>query len=390
MRTALISTLERTNEGIPLAFLEMGGRNIGHWQVDMARRLGCTTIVCLGGRPSKQLDALAQYAEQAGAQFHLISANLQLVSHVTADQEIVVIADGVIIDRAVAPKALESGRGVLAVPAERGLAIGLERIDASHAWAGVLVARGQIVNQLADLPPDSDVIALMLRLSLQARTPLINLGNDVLADRSVMLALDETVVAERETSLLSSARSRNSWWLPSRALAQVLVRLLGPEWLGRGPLAFGFLAIAMLCSATGLSLFGWQFFGLLLLGLSTVLWSIRLELNDLSERIFGTSLNYKFFPHWKHLFDFSIIISLIGEMSINLTFSEYTTPILLVGILRLSEITLHGRLRKIAEDRFVWCLILGSGAALNILDEAMLIFSIGLVSSMLFSARKIG
>ena len=193
MRIALISTLYRTHDGTPLALLEMGGRSVLHWQADLALALGCERIVCLASATLSEIEDVQHYVERNGSEFHLIDTMLQFVRLVSADQEVVVIADGVVLDRAQLPDHLIKGRGVLSIPAEPALAAGFERIDADYAWAGLLISRGSIVERVADMPPDSDVIALLLRLALQARTPLISLQADVLEDGSLLLALDESV-----------------------------------------------------------------------------------------------------------------------------------------------------------------------------------------------------
>ena len=81
------------------AFQQMGGRCLIDWQLDLVRDLDCQRVICIAAGPSSQLDSFRNRVEQSGLEFHAIGGPLQLVSLVSADQELVVLGDGVIIDR---------------------------------------------------------------------------------------------------------------------------------------------------------------------------------------------------------------------------------------------------------------------------------------------------
>ena len=191
LRTALLSAVERSEDGTPRAFLELGGRTILVWQADLAISLGCERIVCLAQGPTPELLELQQELEEKGLSFQLIRGSLQLVSLLSADQDILVLADGLVFDRELAHAAIGDKRGIAALPAEEGIAAGFERIDANRAWAGLLVARANIVERLADMPPDVDTISLILRLALQAGVPVVLCDKQHLDSGNVLIGNGE-------------------------------------------------------------------------------------------------------------------------------------------------------------------------------------------------------
>ena len=93
---------------------------------------------------------------------------MQLVSLFTADQELFVIADGLVVEPDLAEDVLSGRQAVVTIPSPSSLATDypedFERIDADRAWAGLARIRGNLVVRLADLPGDGDVTSTDISL----------------------------------------------------------------------------------------------------------------------------------------------------------------------------------------------------------------------------------
>src|SRR5690606_22825016 len=107
-------------------------------------------------------------AELAGMKFHIIANAQDLSALVTAADELVVVAEGLLVDPDEAVERLEGGPVVLVQPAEGTVEAGFERIDFDHAWAGLLIVPGHLVESLHELPADCDVPSSLCRIALQS------------------------------------------------------------------------------------------------------------------------------------------------------------------------------------------------------------------------------
>lgn len=310
MRTALLSTIERTEGDEARAFLPLGGRKLIDWQLDLARELRCDRVICLAEGPSSDLDSFRDRVEKLGLEFQAIGGPLQLVGLISADQELVVIGDGVVIDRQFVREVSLDQRGVAVIPAKDGIAAGFERVDAQNAWGGIFIARGQIAEQLADMPADSDTISLLLRLALQAGTPLMQVDSDRLADGTVILATDSELVSKRERSLISRSAKGVSWFGPFTAMARILSRKLAGNWIVRGPEASFAFAIAGLLTALTLTFYSLQFWAMTALAVASFAGTLSASLFALRAKLFGTNVQGYFDLSFNILIDYSLIISL--------------------------------------------------------------------------------
>ncbi len=200
MRVALLSTMESVAAagGDPRGFLTVAGRSVVQHQLECALALGCEKIACHAHGLPQELVALQHLAEKAGARFQVILGPRALSGMVRAADELLVFADGLLPDCALAEKLLADRPSVLALPADEGIAAGFERIDREYAWAGLLMVRGPAVERLADLPPDADPIAGLLRIALQAGTRIVPMAPGILAGREWGLVQTEDDAEEFE------------------------------------------------------------------------------------------------------------------------------------------------------------------------------------------------
>ena len=148
-------------------FVLIGGRTIAEHQLDIALDFGCERIICLIRGLEPQILTLQHRAEQAGRQFHTVTATRELSALVTAADEILVLAEGLLADREWAVQLLEKESGVFVQPVEAGMAAGFERLDINNAAAGMLRIPGRLIENLVQLPADCDVTSSLTHIALQ-------------------------------------------------------------------------------------------------------------------------------------------------------------------------------------------------------------------------------
>lgn len=389
MRSALLSTLETTQAGRPRAFERLGGRPLIAWQVDLARDLGCQRIICLAERETEALGDLREQVEAEGLDFQLVRGPLPLVSLLSADQELAVFADGLVADRERLASAFNGNRGVLALPAEEGLAAGFERIDADHAWAGVLAARARIVEQLAEMPPDSDTISVLLRLALQAGTPLIPLQAEVVHNGEWLLVTERAALAQREEALLDRSVESEMWLAPGIAASSRVARRLAPDALERGP-AFAFATGCLgLVGALALAQFSMPVAGLMVFALAAFALGIGAALDRLKARLRGIGKSAGR-TDWRQLAVDGVLATLLAMPLEQGNLPErFFLPVMLLALLRLAETLAPERWRASWQDRILLGALLLPAAWFGVLDQALAVFCLLTVGSCLFFRGKI-
>ena len=169
MRIALLAMTEPAGAGqpFPRAFLRVAGATLAQHQLSLVLALDCQRLICLARGTSPELIALQHAAEDAGLQFSIATGPGQLSGLVTANDEIVVVSEGLFVDPSqAAPLLEERGPVVLVQPVEGALAAGYERIDLNRAGAGLMRVPGQLVERLRELPVDCDIVSSLTRIAL--------------------------------------------------------------------------------------------------------------------------------------------------------------------------------------------------------------------------------
>lgn len=225
MRIALLSALADRNEaggasvGERLAFRRFAGKSVLAHQIDCAAQLACTRALCLASGMGPDLSLAKAYAERSGLRFDAVDSLPRLASQVTSDDEVVVIADGVLPDRAAVVDALNARPGVLAFPSEPAIELGFERIDADRAWSGVLRTRGESVARLMDLPEDCDLSSSLLRIALQQGGRVIEADPKLLVEGTWQRRIENRPSVDVEWRWITRQVQPAPFSAPGRALA---------------------------------------------------------------------------------------------------------------------------------------------------------------------------
>jgi hypothetical protein len=377
--------MARDDPATPLGALSLAGRSIAERQLDIVLALGCERVVCLADALDRQLLALQHRVEAAGGRFNLVSGARQLVGLVNANDELVAIADGLLPAASDTTKALGGGSGVLVLPVEAGIAAGFERVDLNHAWAGLLAMPGRLVERLAELPPDCDTIASLLRIALQGRVPERVLPEAVLDEGRWTLVRTRRQLTELEPGWFRRHAAAPNWLAPGQALARLGVQLFGGRLLKRG-IRPGLLAGAgLLFAACGIASawLGHAVLAVVLAGAGWLLAEAGSALATLaSARADGEGRHARLASLTGVLLDFALlavlVLSLGGELSARLF-----APVVMVGLLRAGRQVIPEQWAGLLGDRMVLAALLGAGAAVGALLPAIEVLALVLVALLL-------
>ncbi|MEO5597956.1 MAG: hypothetical protein ABIQ66_04985 [Novosphingobium sp.] len=261
MRVALLSMMEPAQVGnsAPRAFLRLGGVTLARHQLALALAAGCERIACLTRGMDPELAELQHAAEQAGVRFHLVAGSRALSGLVTATDEVLVISDGLLPNRAEAQRLIAGSPAILVQPGPHGVAAGFERIGPDLAAAGLMLIPGRLIERLNELPADADPPSALLRIALQAGVAQRQLPEPVIAAGHWLLVRDEDEAYGAEHAWMErhTAAPRRT---PGLMLASVLVRRFGPALLHSGSSGTGLIvaAVALVALGFGAGWFGWS------------------------------------------------------------------------------------------------------------------------------------
>ena len=360
MRIALLSALADppgnigASAGERPAFRRFAGKSVLSHQIDCAAHLGCTRVLCLATGIGPDLGMAKAYAERAGLRFDVVDSVLRITGHVTADDDIILIADGILPDRAAAVSALTKHAGVLAFPDEPALELGFERLDATRAWSGALRTRGDGVARLADLPADCDLASSLLRIALQSGARVTELDPALLAEGTWQRRVDRRTSADIEWRWITRQVNPAPFAAPGRALTE----RIGLRWSqdagggrwARAPHVTAFAAGALSLLAL---LAGWPVAALAILLAGTLALAIaaifdRVEGLGARPRAVGRAMAI---AGW--LRD-ALLVAILAALVVTVPgWLEPVLPLVSIGLLRLGEASAGPRLAALFGDRIL-------------------------------------
>ena len=234
MRLALLSTLDSADAPGEqrAAYRVFGGIRLVERQLDIALGMGAKTVACLTDTVGKEVIELQHRAEHAGARFVVLREAHGLLGLATTADDLLVIASGLLPDSDVLAEVLEKP-AILTFPAEPSVRLGYERIDAESAWAGAMVTRASLVEQLADLPMGIDPISSLLRLALQAGTPRRPVPLALLEAGDWQLAPVQAALDERAQRWVRQRAAPAPFTAPGTAAAERMGARLSRDLFGR-------------------------------------------------------------------------------------------------------------------------------------------------------------
>lgn len=349
----------------PRGALRVGGVSVALEQLVLVLSLGCERIFCLASRMTPEIAALQHEAERAGARFQLIAGPHGLLGQITANDEVIALADGLFASVSDAVALLEPGSAVLVQPAETGVEAGFERIDPTLASGGALRVPGRLVERLADLPHDCDAFSALLRIALQAGVAQRSLPPVGQGDGFWTL-LDSEEQAHALEPLWIRRRIRHVRpFNPTRGLARLLVRRFGSALLhaGSGSHFVTGAAVVLLALALGIGWLGWPGPALGVGALAWLLGEASVVLKRIeADRVVPPGRGF----NWHGLFEWGtdgLLVLLIGwlipVMPGQAEMSRFFPPLMLMALLRIVPRVVQARWTYWLEDRSLLALIIG-------------------------------
>lgn len=358
MRLAILSALADSfghagaSAGGRPALRRFAGKTVLAHQIDCAALLECERVICLAGALGPDIGAARTYAERAGLRFEIVDSIVRLAASVTANDEVLVIADGVLPDRATLVGALGGRSGVVAFPAEPALALGFERLDADRAWSGALRMRGAEVARLADLPSDCDLASSLLRIALQSGVRIIDLDAAPLTDGAWQRKVQRHAGMEAERHWIARQVQPAPFTAPGLALTdRMALRWAhdagGGRW-GRAPHVIATLAAAL---ALGAAFAFWATVGLaFLLVMSLAL--AAAEVFDRVETLGAPPRKPGVLLPAASFFRDGLLIALLAQLiAAEPGWLTVILPLILMALLRLGTAIARPRLRPLYADR---------------------------------------
>ena len=334
---------------------------------------------------------LQESAREGGAKFNAVSGCMSLLGQVTAADELLVFGDGVLPEAGVVEERLGGQGGVLVIPAEGAVEEGYERVDSEWAWAGVLRTRGSIIEGLSQLPPDSDPISALLRLSLQRGTRVIPLDGAKAMRSGWLLAKSEAQIAEYESDFLRRYASRSGFAQPLRALADLIAFRIAPAALDRS-FSGTPAKLAAVLGIGGAFALGWRempVIGLGVLALASFISDIGRALNGMLGAIHQKVPKFPWLGEGiSLLFELTFVALAVLSTASGRPMDQGVLALLVVGLLRLTGQSSRSALLGPLRDRTLILTGFAVVAAFGLLKPALSIVALAIVALLLVVQRR--
>jgi len=359
----------------------LAGKSLARRQLDFALAAGCERIIALGNGASPEVIALRHAAEARGVKFHSIGNTHGLLGAVPAADELLALAPGLLPEDPGALEALERGSAVLVLPAASGVAAGFERIDIERAWAGALVLPGRLVERLADLPPDSNATAALLRIALQARVAEKRLPEQALAEGSWSLMGEAGDAGQRQQTWLKRHLPSPEGFGVSRFLARSGLRQFGIPLLARTRALPGLWAGVALAlgGAVVVSAYGWAAVGFLLAAIGALLAEFTAGIGWLRDAPFGSPGKRRIVRLVPCAVDAALVtcaMLAIGGDWLHWAFP----PLVLLGTLHASRPDRWPSPAALLGDRGLLALVFAMAAALGLAEPAVMLATLAVLA----------
>lgn len=393
MRLALLSALADPpgsgsgSRGERPAFRRFAGKSVLAHQIDCAALLDCERVICHAS-PGPDLAAARAHASRAGIQFEIADSVARVQSLVTASDEVILILDGVLPDRAELIAGLAAPSTVLSFPAEPAVDRGFERLDASRAWSGALRTRGDCVARLRDLPPDCDLASSLVRIALQAGARVIELDAAPLTDGTWQRRIDHNASQVMERRWIGRQIAPAHFAAPGLAVIERIgLRLAFDGASGRWSRAphIAALLTASLAALAGLA--GWPVLGLSLLLATSVAIAIANVFGRV-ERLGAPPRKPDRLAGLTHLARDGLLVALLSMPIMAVPgWIEAVLPVLLIGLLWLGEGIARPRMRALLGDRILLLAVLMPLVYLGWTTAAVAAGCVATLAALLWTSR---
>ncbi|MGE4430665.1 MAG: hypothetical protein AB7E05_07985 [Sphingobium sp.] len=157
------------------------------YQARQATGAGARELFIMVEAVTPQLSRLVDRLIADGIQVHLIRDMPALVRQLPRNSDILLFADGMVVDQAYIRQLGAAEGNALLVAEDSGATSHLERVDTLHRWAGVARLSPETVFDTLDLIGDWDLVLTLLRAAVQAGPRRILVSQADIAEGRVAL-----------------------------------------------------------------------------------------------------------------------------------------------------------------------------------------------------------
>jgi len=359
----------------------LAGRKLARHELDFALALGCEKIILHGNGASVDAIELRHAAEARKAHFQVVRGVRDLPAAVRGDDQLLVLAHGLLPDSTVAFELLKEGFGVLVLPAEAGWSAGFERLDMGAAWGGAMVIPGRLVAGLDLLPEDAEPIAALLRIARQAGVPERALPESELAEGRWQIVRTAEAAQANEPAWLRRRLPTVSIFQPTAWLARTLVQRFGATWLSKGKAALVLPGAALAMLLAGV-VAAWFDFPMLAFA-ALVLASLSTEAGDafslLGRSIFTGKTKSSRASLMLHL-AWDLTLAGIGMLAIDGSHAHRLfAPVVTAGLLHVPVLSREAGWRALAEDRGLLAAFFALASALGYTEAGFMLLALLLI-----------
>lgn len=387
MRVALLSTLEHEHRPgmVRPAFVSFAGARVVERQLDLALALGCERVACLVDGIGAEVLELQHRAERAGAKFVGLREASRLSGMVSAGDELLVMAPGVLPDRNTVERVLTKA-AVLGFPADIAIPLGYERIDLEFGWSGVLLTHGGVVERLTELPPDTDAPSALMRIALQTGTRLVPIERRLIDDGEWHLNATAEALAAREKRWIAAQRETVPFTAPGIAVAERAGARLARDIVGRAteivPLAIAGLSAI---GALGLAIVGMPAIGLGFATSSALFMGIARVIERVASQGQIKPKRHPLLKLLDRVIDPIFILLLILAAPAQFGILRAFVPLVLFGLLQLGEKHGNEKWRLTYADRILLGSLLIPAAVFGFSTEAAALIALLVLASRFFA-----
>lgn len=168
-------------------------QTLTEYQARQAAGAGARELFILVEAVTPQLSRMVDRLIGDGIEVHLIRDMTSLVRLLPRESDVLLFADGMVVDQPQILKLAELQGNALLVVEDGAETSHLERIDTVHRWAGVARISPQILFNTLDLIGDWDFVLTLLRAAVQSDPPRIIVArNDVAEGRIALIDRQDT------------------------------------------------------------------------------------------------------------------------------------------------------------------------------------------------------
>lgn len=150
------------------ATLPFGGSTLIEYQARLLAAVGATHLLVAVSRVTPALLGATSRIAQRGVTVDVVRSAQEAASRIHPLAQVIVVADGLVTTDAVIEWMASEGHEALLVAKDGDGTPGVERVDASHSWAGLARVPAKRLADVAAMPDDYDFQSTLLRHSSQA------------------------------------------------------------------------------------------------------------------------------------------------------------------------------------------------------------------------------